>query len=193
VDFMREMSLLRVAPVVGVLALAGCSSNDMERSFGLTQAPPDEFTVTTHAPLEVPPDLSLRPPDPGAPRPQELTPTRAAEATLVPQSALQPDSPAPEPVSQMSPGEQALLASAGPAPPPGIRIAVDQEAAKEASSHALTDELMFWKTPKPPGTVVDAEKEAQRLRTNAALGESVDHGDTPIIEKKPRNIIDWLF
>ena len=34
---------------------------------------PDEFAVESRAPLTVPPDFDLRPPEPGAPRPQEKT------------------------------------------------------------------------------------------------------------------------
>lgn len=179
-----------LAAAAGALALVGCSNEDLQRSFGLTREAPDEFVVTTRAPLVIPPDFSLRPPEPGAPRPQEQTPSREAEAALVPQAALQAQ---PSADQAFTPGEQALIAAAGPPAPPDIRAKVDEEAAKEASNRKLTDDLMFWKSPKPPGTVVDAAKEAQRLRTNAALGESVDHGDTPIIQNKPRNILEWLF
>ena len=41
---------------------------------------------------------------------------------------------------------------------------------------------MFWRKPAPPGIVVDPQKEAQRLRENAALGQSQETGDTPIIQ-----------
>ena len=33
---------------------------------------PDEFAVTRQAPLVVPPDFALSPPNPGAPRPQDV-------------------------------------------------------------------------------------------------------------------------
>jgi hypothetical protein len=35
---------------------------------------PDEFAVTRQAPLVVPPDFALTPPNPGAPRPQDVDP-----------------------------------------------------------------------------------------------------------------------
>ncbi len=44
---------------------------------------------------------------------------------------------------------------------------------------------MFWKAAPPPGTVVDANREAQRLRQNSALGQNIEQGDTPIIQRNP--------
>ena len=54
-----------------LILLAGCNGDKIARTFGLTRDAPDEFTVTTRAPLSMPPDYNLRPPRPGAPRPQE--------------------------------------------------------------------------------------------------------------------------
>ena len=44
--------------------------------------------------------------------------------------------------------------------------------------------VMFWRQPQPPGIVVDPQKEAQRLRENAALGQSQETGETPIVQPK---------
>jgi uncharacterized lipoprotein len=66
--------------VSGVLLLAGCSG--VQEQFSLTSTPPDEFKVTTRAPLAVPPDFSLRPPAPGQPRPQEGTATQQAKQVI---------------------------------------------------------------------------------------------------------------
>ena len=56
-----------VAAVCGsATLLAGCGSSllgDRKR--------PDEFAVARQAPLVIPPDFSMRPPQPGAPRPQD--------------------------------------------------------------------------------------------------------------------------
>lgn len=169
------------------LALAGCSNDQLLRGFGLTRDAPDEFVVTTRAPLSVPPDFTLRPPVPGAPRPQEQPISTAAEAALVPQAALQPQGGAE------SPGQEALIAAAGPPAPPDIRRLVDAETAKEASDSSLTDRLMFWKAKPPPGVVVDPQKEAQRLHQDAALGLSPETGETPVIDTKARTLFDILF
>jgi hypothetical protein len=170
----------------------------MSRQFGFTRDAPDEFTVTTRAPLSMPPDYTLRPPQPGASRPQEMSAQRAAEAALVPQAALQPGSGSGSASpSSASSGEQALLAAAGAPAPTNIRGQVDADAAVNANDHSFTDYLMFWRKPTPkPGVAVDPQKEAERLRANAALGQNVNQGDTPIIVEKPKGIIntilDWL-
>ncbi len=39
----------------------------------MDRSSPDEFAVESRAPLTIPPDFALRPPQPGAPRPQEIT------------------------------------------------------------------------------------------------------------------------
>ncbi|MBS0559461.1 MAG: DUF3035 domain-containing protein [Proteobacteria bacterium] len=183
------MTCLRLAAVLAAAtALAGCSQ-DLSRTFGFTHDAPDEFTVTTRAPLSMPPSYTLRPPRPGAPRPQEVSERQKAEQALVPEQALGAQS-AP---SAPSPGQEALLSQAGPAAPKDIRAEVDQEAAADAPGQSFTDKLLFWRTPPQPGIVVDPTKEAQRLRQNAALGRSVEDGDTPIIQPKQKGLLEGLF
>ena len=50
-----------------------------------------------------------------------------------------------------------------------VRTQVDEAAQLDTANRSLTDDLMFWRTPDPPGTPVDARRESQRLRENAAL------------------------
>ena len=169
------------------LALAGCGGDSLSRTIGLTRDAPDEFTVTTRAPLSMPPDFSLRPPRPGASRPQELSERQQAEATLSPTTAL-----AGRPVGT-SPGQQALVSAAGPAAPRDIRNEVDAEAQLDQPGRSFSDRLMFWKPAPPPGTSVDPKAEAQRLRQNAALGEPQSNGDTPIIQRRQQGILDSIF
>src|SRR5580692_2744055 len=110
---------MRLLPFIPLLAapllLAACSGN-VERAFGLQRDAPDEFTVTTRAPLSMPPDFTLRPPDPGAARPQEQSTTQTAQVTIAGADALN----APSGPSD-SPGQDALLAAAGSPPPANIR------------------------------------------------------------------------
>ena len=81
--------------------LAGCSS--FRKAVGVDKNAPDEFAVSKQAPLVVPPDFSLRPPRPGAPRPTEIdSQGQALEALFGVQAP-----PA------RSAGEQALLEQAG--------------------------------------------------------------------------------
>jgi hypothetical protein len=52
--------------LISVMALSACSSSGL-----FNRDRPDEFAVSRAAPLVVPPDFSLSPPAPGAPRPQD--------------------------------------------------------------------------------------------------------------------------
>jgi hypothetical protein len=170
------------------LALAACGNGgNLARTFGLSRDAPDEFRVTTQAPLSMPPDFALRPPEPGAPRPQAQSDTRQAEEALVPNVALG------QGAGSMSPGQEALVAAAGPSAPRNIAARVDSEAARLDNNSSFVDRLMFWRTPAQPGVVVDPTREAQRLRENAALGQSPAAGDTPIIQPQASGgPLTWL-
>jgi len=174
---------------LGAALLGGCSSGELSRSFGFVRDTPDEYTVTTQMPLSMPPQYSLRPPLPGAGRPQDQSTRQQAEEALVPQTALNGT-----PAGQPSSGQAALVAAAGPAAPSNIRSEVNNEAVAAAEqSHSFVDTLMFWRTPQPPGIVVDPQKEAQRIRENAALGRNQEAGDTPIIQPRRKGWLEGLF
>ena len=182
------MKLCRIVLVGSVgLSLAACSGDELTRTFGLTRDAPDEFQVTTRAPLSMPPDFTLRPPRPGATRPQEMTQRQQAEATLTPDAVLA------QPSAAITPGQQALVDAAGRPAPADIRNRVDNEAALDSPSRPLTDRLMFWRSPPPPGTQVDAQRESARLRQNAALGQSPEVGETPIIQRKRQGLFSGIF
>lgn len=182
---MRPLIPSRVAPLLfcALFALTGCGGG-LARTFGLERAPPDEFLVTPRAPLSMPPNYMLQPPQPGAPRPQEQSSAANAESILAPQTAFA----AP---AGMSPGQQALVNAAGPPAPAGIRQTVNAQAAAENPSPGWTDKLLFWQLPKEPGITVDAPKEAERLRENAALGQSNEDGTTPIILPRRKTIFGF--
>lgn len=61
-------TFLASASIVSLLALASCDT--VKDKLGLTREAPDEFQVVSQPPLELPPDFTLTPPRPGAPRPQ---------------------------------------------------------------------------------------------------------------------------
>jgi hypothetical protein len=184
---MMHRPLLCLAVVAGLLPLAGCGGDSLSRTIGLSRDAPDEFAVTTRAPLSMPPDYSLRPPRPGASRPQELTERQQAEAALSPTTALGGVS------GGTSPGQQALVAAAGPAAPRDIRNQVDADAQLDQPGQSFTDRLMFWKPTPPAGTAVDPKQESQRLRQNAALGQNAQTGDTPIIQRRKQGLLDSIF
>ncbi|HTW26689.1 MAG TPA: DUF3035 domain-containing protein [Acetobacteraceae bacterium] len=170
------------------LVLSACGgSNDLSRMFDFSRDAPDEFRVTTRAPLSMPPDYSLRPPRPGAPRPQEQSETTQAEAVLVPEVELN------QGATSMSQGEQALVQAAGPPAPKDIRAEVDEESVKDIPSESFAERLMFWRPAPQPGTVLDPVAEAARLRQDAALGRSPEVGSTPIIQRQGSSLFGNLF
>ena len=99
-------------PAFALLLLVGCGENTA-RSLGFIRDAPDEFRVTTRAPLSMPPDMAggLPPPRPGAVRPMERSARDEAEAVLVPSLALRDPRQQPR-AAGGSVGEMALLQSA---------------------------------------------------------------------------------
>ncbi|HEY1381988.1 MAG TPA: DUF3035 domain-containing protein [Dongiaceae bacterium] len=200
---MRRTPILLAALVVGLpLATGGCSG--LKETLGLTKQSPDEFKVVSRAPLSMPPDYNLRPPTPGAPRPQEGSPRDQAAAAVFQYSnttsgALPADAIPPvgegEAETAESSGESALLQSAGAAGvDPNIRQLVDSETAEdEASSRTLADTLTFWREPEPYGEVIDPAAEQKRLQENSALGKPVTEGETPTIVRRKKGILEGIF
>ena len=76
----RGRTSLCVVCLGGLSLLSACG--DFKQLIGMDQPMPDEFAVESRAPLTVPPDFDLRPPEPGAPRPQEKTPEQQAEQAM---------------------------------------------------------------------------------------------------------------
>ena len=72
----------------GAALLAACGSSGI-----LSRERPDEFAVQRQAPLVIPPDFALTPPQPGAPRPAEGTAAQQALDALfggpAPRSAVE--------------------------------------------------------------------------------------------------------
>ncbi|MSP67020.1 MAG: DUF3035 domain-containing protein [Alphaproteobacteria bacterium] len=207
-------ALTLVAALALALLAGGCAK--ARGVLGLEKSSPDEFAVVSQAPLAMPPSLDLRPPKAGAPRPQDpvvrdqardallanvgrnptagsTRPGAGAQAGVLPAGGGAPGAPAP--AAPGSAGEQALLNKVGTAGVnPSIRVMVDRETALFSKEDlALTERLMFWADWPEPGVVVDPEKEAQRLRTNAAVGRPASEGEVPIIQRRTRALLEGLF
>ena len=158
-----------LASTMLLASLGGCG--DFRQAFGLDKQSPDEYTVVEHAPLTIPPDYGLRPPRNPSERVAEAAPVQEARETVFhARTAGQQDAPS---ANGLSGGENALLSHAGAAgADSGVRAQVNQET--EAAQHpegSMVDSLLFWKAPPAaPNESIDAEKEAQRLKNNAATG-----------------------
>ena len=61
---------------------------------------------------------------------------------------------------------------------------MDEESLRlDQPDRGLADRLIFWQAPEAPGVALDARRESQRLRENAALGREATEGETPIIQR----------
>jgi hypothetical protein len=188
----RAVLLAAVASV----ALSGCEG--IRDQLGLNKNPPDEFQVVSREPLTVPPDFSLRPPEPGAERPQTGSVRDQAEQTVFRQDddgdaddGFEADAAA----ANLSAGERAFLAKAGAGrAPDDIRQVLKRETERlEEADQNFVDRLVFWEQPETKGRVVDAEAEAKRLRENSALGKDATEGATPTIERQERGLLEGLL
>jgi len=210
----RTVVLALAALAAGSLGACG----GVRETLGLEKrAAPDEFQVTTRQPLALPPNYQLRPPQPGA-APLEPAVTQQAKQTvfgkdpakppggIVPAAGAAPSlgaatasGKAGEPgvpgFQRQSAGEQALLARAGATgADPNIRILVDRDSQQLADANkTLIDDLLFWRKPQEPGVIIDAAKEQQRLKDNAAAGKTATEGETPVIKRRSRGIFDGLL
>ncbi|HEY5599008.1 MAG TPA: DUF3035 domain-containing protein [Kiloniellales bacterium] len=185
----------RVSVVVALaVTLAACEG--IKKQLGQTKQPPDEFRVVSRAPLTLPPDFTLRPPEPGATRPQEGTTAEQARQAIF---RVEEPQVAPVPAAAVadgrSAGEQSLLRAAGAEnADPNIRQLVERETLRlNDESEGFIDSLIFWRDKEVPGVVVDAQSEAQRLRENAALGKEATSGQTPTIERRKKAIFEGIF
>ena len=192
---MRREMRLRIAGAISlILALSACEG--VRDQLGLNKQSPDEFRVISRAPLSLPPDFTLRPPEPGIPRPQEGTATQQARKAV-----FRLEQPKTQPLNEQvkadgrTLGELSLLKAAGADKiDPGIRRTIDLETQQlNAESEDFIDALVFWRDKETPGRVVDATAEAKRLRENAALGKAVTAGRTPTIERKSKALFEGLF
>ncbi|KQM96599.1 MULTISPECIES: DUF3035 domain-containing protein [unclassified Sphingomonas] len=118
------MRNLIVVSSLGLL-LAACQGG------GLNRARPDEFAVARQAPLVIPPDYSLVPPQPGAPRPQDTSASTQAMQTLF-------GGPAPRSATERLTLEQAGNAQADA----GIRSGVADPGTNVVDKGATTRDIV---------------------------------------------------
>ena len=179
--------VLAVGAVLAAAAVSGCG--EARQAFGLDRATPDEFAVVPRAPLTLPPDYALRPPAPGAPRPQEDSMRVVARRTII-------GGPEPEADAQVAgSGEQVLLQQAGAdAVIPDIRQVVERESADLLlAEESFVNQLLNWQEDRVLGRIVDAPAEAERLAASTAVGDPLNQGEVPTIERQGRTPLAVLL
>ena len=189
---MTRHGFVLTAVAAMAVMLAGCTT--IRNTFGVERGGPDEFTVVRHAPLTLPPDYNLRPPQPGVPPPQETTAEEQARTAVIgSQSGLVAGSGFGA-VNTQSSGESALLRQAGAdRVDPSIRDTINQESGVAEVDRGFLDSLIFWHKNEPPADIVDAAAEAERLKNNTEQGLPVTAGETPIIKRRKKALLEGLF
>ena len=167
---MKKSSLLFLA---ALFLMAGCQS--AKEKMGFTKSAPDEFMVMSRAPLEMPPDYTLRPPVPGAERPQDFGARNDLRQTVLGEREKSAQ-------ENLSSGENYLLQqTGGSSANEDIRNVVDIETAKLApKKKSVAEKLIgYGKPQQPEASVVDPVKETERLKQNKEEGKPVTDGKTP--------------
>jgi Protein of unknown function (DUF3035) len=128
-----------VAAVLTVSAsLLGCQS--IREATGVAKLAPDEFTVLTKAPLILPPDYNLRPPQPGAAARNQPDPDDQARAALFEDPAML----SAQLGTNYSDGEKLLLTKANALTvDPMIRQEVNADSGQDDQGPAFTQKVLF--------------------------------------------------
>lgn len=115
------------------IALTGCQA--IRLATGRIKSSPNEFAIVAFAPLVIPPDMNLRPPQPGEPPRTQLASVAQARIALFPQ----PDLPeAPMLANAYSDGERFLIQqAAGSGSAPNIQNLAAAPAAVASSNEML--------------------------------------------------------
>lgn len=195
-----------VLSCVLVLLLAACSGGDVRNTLGLNRKAPDEFRVLARPPLTVPPEFTLRPPQPGQELPVGLSPRDdAAAAVLGPEhQTLEQKAAGASADSAIAPVTAGSLASpadanflnrvGGEAADPNIRTVIQQEqiqAEQATEEEGFLSKLGSKKTKEPE---VDPKGEAARIERNKAENKPITEGETPTTqEKKKEGLLQGLF
>ena len=125
----RTVFAVSVLCSAGALSISGCT--DLKKAIGLEKSAPDEFAVESRAPLEMPPDFDLRPPQPGAPRPQEKSSDKLARQVIEDAGPGEPGKQAPDfRLRRSEDGLPDIGAPSGQSPDPNGRVS-DQSLSKK--------------------------------------------------------------
>jgi len=153
---------------LAAMALGGCTR--ATKALGITKNAPNEFNILTKAPLVVPPEYNLRPPQIGTSSADNNYSQKAAREALI------GNIDAAEPTR----GEIVLMSKAGVGSAnQEIRLAIDGQNSVERKTEGFSDRVLFWRdggVVNPDGSPLDNEIEAKRLEsiTKATGGGQVE-------------------
>ena len=184
-----RLSVMRGASAFAILALAACGGTELKRaekeevyddSFqisnlaNLLRSAPDEFSVVTKRPLELPATFDTLPvPEPGKLSTRDPNPQADARAALLPQTA--PVAAAGAPVAPIAPSatEAAILSSIAPADP-----AIRQTLAAEQAEYDSEQNLYLLDRIFPRLREVRGDLDPEQLDANAERLRLLESGVT---------------
>ncbi len=169
-----------------MLTISNCGGN-VRQSLGIYKSEPDAFRVVSTPPLTLPPDFSLKMPEPGASPLNSVNITKEAENTVFSNSSGNIEKKA------ISSGDQEFLMQAGAdKSDSNIRtiLANDERAQEEKKEkknifEKMADHLNPNSTDQD--AVVNASKEKKRVDKNKQLGKEVNEGTVPVVDKDKRD------
>jgi len=167
------LRIILAVSCLGAMALTGCTQTS--KALGLRKNAPNEFNILTKAPLIVPPEYNLRPPQVGTSSAENNYTQKAAREALI------GDIDAAEP----SRGEVILMSKAGVGRAnQEIRLEIDGQNSVERKTEGFSDRVLFWRdggVVNPDGSPLDNEIEAKRLESV----KSATGGGEVTITKRP--------
>lgn len=207
------MMLRLLVIIVGLSLLSACGGGgfDIRETLGVKNTAPDESTVVSTNPLSVPPDFNLRPPHPGAPRPQELDSSQAAKNILMGTNSADTQAQSPVVDSELAtPVEPVTSQPLSTDAEQAFKDKLNLTQADPNVKETLTEEQLpvletdkkkqgFWsqffgqKKDAKKEPVIDASQEKKRIDQNKQEGKPVNEGDVKKKEQKEPSTLQRIF
>jgi hypothetical protein len=153
VKYSGVRTVLKLTAISAVAAgLIGCQS--VREATGAAKLPPDEFTVLTKAPLVIPPDYNLRPPQPGIASRNEPDADDNGRAALFQQTPAEASAALG---AAYSDGEKLLLTKSNALTiDPNVRHNVTSDVGQEDQGPAFAQKVLYSGAGAAPVTVAPA-------------------------------------
>jgi hypothetical protein len=178
-----------------MMLLTACSGGTVQDALGINAKAPDEFVVVKRAPLSVPPEFDLKPPAPGSSEYGRISTREQARSSVLGEAS-------PHAAIVESVGSENLPSSAESTfldklkvnqADPDIRAKLSEDRTKKPDTSNAKTLLEILRTEEGEHPVVDAKREAERIRHNKDNNLPVNKGETPVIEPKDRGLLDILL
>ena len=158
--------------------ISGCTQTT--KALGIKKNAPNEFNILTKAPLVVPPEYNLRPPQIGTSSSENNYSQESAREALLGNNEVEPTR-----------GEVVLMSKAGVGSANAeIRMEIDGSNSVERKSKGFSDQVLFWKDGRSissDSAPMDSDVEAKRLEAIIAAtgGKDVKITKRPGAAKLP--------